>query len=208
MNKNALAVVGLLAVALALSANAGEPQKHGGFWQKSLLASKEEPKACLYSVGTRPRSYKLMIPTLFFGREPLNKKVGQAYFGILGKDFDAGDETGEILEMCVPPGRYAMTWIQYGMLGGVGLSSTFYDRAFKPVVFDVEEGDYYLGNFAMRQRTMGPFVLYRQVPERDDALIRQYARRPPGGVLKPLALPVVDGPLLRRDNASGSVGAD
>lgn len=192
-------IVVVIAVAwcFALPLQARELNKTGAVWEKNLLVKAGKPRGCFYATVSRRTDVKYDNATLslYFRQQPEDRRYSSSDFAfnpfdVWGRDdFKLDGETGDVLEACVAPGRYALSSLSYH-LGAptVGPYSISWPRDFAPMVFEIEAGrDYYLGNFFMQP---GPdrHVVLRDRLARDTALIREGAKHAPAGELRPVAL--------------------
>lgn len=178
----------LAACVAAVCANAPvqarELLKTGPIWEKSILVKPGQERGCFFATVSRRERGDYLVSTLnlYFRREPEDKRYSTAHFyldsynrRLWGKDdFVVEGDTGDVLEACVAPGRYALSHFSF-YAGSTIVTPT----VFQPIAFEVEAGrDYYLGNFHMEPGAERR-VLVRDRLQRDAALIRQHAKRAP-----------------------------
>lgn len=189
----AFAAIAALMCAVA-PAQAREPVKTGAIWERNLLAKQGQERGCFYATVSRREDFDYPNATLnlYFRREPDDRRYSSSHFPFnpfraWGKDdFLVDGDTGDILEACVPPGRYAFS--NFSFIAGGLVTMITWPRDFRPRVFEVQAGrDYYLGNFHL-QPGPGRDLVLRDRLERDAALIRQHAKHAPATELQPLAL--------------------
>lgn len=189
-----LALVSILAVPEPIQAR--ELLFGGALWEKSIKAKRGQPKGCVYLTVTALRSatYSRAVLTVNFKTLATDRRYATATLRFVpwsakGNDFLLDDEYGDVVEACLPPGRFAITGITYSMgEPSVGPYSAQWQENFQPMAFDVQEGkDHYLGNFQVQPGN--PQVLrVRDQLARDGALITQHAKTAPAGAMERLPL--------------------
>ena len=125
------------------------------FWGKSMEARKGQERACFYATVSVPSDVQKsnMLLTISFKKVPAEKKNDVAEFPWIarvsrGNDFNLGTESGDVMEACVKPGRYAISELKLSTgTPGVGAYYAMFDRGLgpQPVSLEFQAGkDYYL----------------------------------------------------------------
>jgi len=171
------------------------------FWGKSMEARKGQERACFYATVSVPSDVQKsnMLLTISFKKVPAEKKNDVAEFPWIakvsrGNDFNLGTESGDVMEACVKPGRYAISELKLSTgVPGVGAYYAMFDRGLglQPVSLEFQAGkDYYLGNFLVYRD--GPQrITIRDQLARDAGLIAKHAKAKPATPL--ILLPIETG---------------